>query len=49
MHQCPRCGTPWTTAWLADPKNCEVCNPYQCEQCPERYPSERAAFLCCRD
>ena len=39
-HEC-------STEWRAE--HCEVCNPYPCERCDERYPSAYAAFQCCRD
>ena len=49
MYLCLTCGSEWETEWPADPRNCEKCNPYECERCPERYPSVLAAFQCCRD
>lgn len=50
MHPCPKCGTHWPTEWLAEPSNCEVCNPYACTWgCGRFYPSAESANDCCRD
>ena len=49
MYLCPRGHGPWETAWLAEATHCETCNPWPCDLCGERYPTDKAAYLCCRD
>lgn len=49
MHACVKCGARWDTEWLAEPANCETCNPFPCERCDGRFPDPESAYLCCRD